>query len=681
MNNARFVATLAAGAVLGCAGSLYAQDDCSVALSQNSSDDITDGGVACAGDGITTENSFARSYDLSLGETAGSDFQVSCIAFGIQNTGSEVEANVNIYIDTDGGPPVAPGVDLVLQASVPFTVPAIGGIALDGVNFDPPVCIPADSVMVIELATVASTDGFCAIGTNSAGESGPVYLLSGSCGITEYVTYSDIGFDDLHWVQTVYGNLGCDPSNTCVCEFGPPQSNCFEVHPEPGCDDPICEELVCDFNPLCCKLEWDADCVAAANDLCDGTTLPCELPECSVSEDEPCGEDLNGGCNMDVPEFGSIEIGGCVSGTFWADLDAKGEGSRDTDWYAFTLDEASTVTFEVYSTQLTTALLITGGCPAEIITAGNDANCPNVAEFCLEPGTYVAFVAPAFFEGLPCDTGDQNNYVCTLSATPITEGCPSTGDECTLGGNTALTYNLDLTIDQGGVACAAGGITTENTWCVSYDLSVGETAGSEFQLNCVDFGFTNGGNELNGAIQAYLDQDGGAPVAPGVDLELLGTRELLFVGTPGNVGVTAQFDPPICVPADSQLVIALDLPASETGFASFAGNAAGSDGPTYILSESCGLNEFASLADIGFPDSHWVVEIKGDLGCGGEPTDCPADFNNDGVVNGEDLGVLLGNWGCTGDPAACSCVADLDGNCLVDGADLGSLLGQWGVCE
>ena len=56
---------------------------------------------------------------------------------------------------------------------------------------------------------------------------------------------------------------------------------------------------------------------------------------------------------------------------------------------------------------------------------------------------------------------------------------------------------------------------------------------------------------------------------------------------------------------------------------------------------------------------------------GGEP----ADLNGDGVVDGADLGLLLGAWGpCP--PGGCP--ADLNGDGVVDGADLGLLLGAWG---
>lgn len=51
----------------------------------------------------------------------------------------------------------------------------------------------------------------------------------------------------------------------------------------------------------------------------------------------------------------------------------------------------------------------------------------------------------------------------------------------------------------------------------------------------------------------------------------------------------------------------------------------------------------------------------------------PADLNADGVVDGDDLGTLLGEWG-----ACAGCDADFNGDGVVDGNDLGSLLGEWG---
>ena len=55
--------------------------------------------------------------------------------------------------------------------------------------------------------------------------------------------------------------------------------------------------------------------------------------------------------------------------------------------------------------------------------------------------------------------------------------------------------------------------------------------------------------------------------------------------------------------------------------------------------------------------------------------ECPLDLNNDGIVGGADLAILLGAWGTRGCP-------DFDGSGTVDGVDLATLLGAWNdTCE
>src|SRR5262245_35745364 len=43
---------------------------------------------------------------------------------------------------------------------------------------------------------------------------------------------------------------------------------CCNRHPNPGCNDPVCEAAVCDAQPLCCQVEWDLECQNLAFDLC-----------------------------------------------------------------------------------------------------------------------------------------------------------------------------------------------------------------------------------------------------------------------------------------------------------------------------------------------------------------------------------------------------------------------------
>ncbi|MBC23209.1 MAG: hypothetical protein CMJ32_04750 [Phycisphaerae bacterium] len=52
---------------------------------------------------------------------------------------------------------------------------------------------------------------------------------------------------------------------------------------------------------------------------------------------------------------------------------------------------------------------------------------------------------------------------------------------------------------------------------------------------------------------------------------------------------------------------------------------------------------------------------------------CTGDINGSGVVDGEDLALLLAAWKQSGQ-------GDLDGNGVIDGSDLALLLGNWGEC-
>ncbi len=104
--------------------------------------------------------------------------------------------------------------------------------------------------------------------------------------------------------------------------------------------------------------------------------------------------------------------------------------------------------------------------------------------------------------------------------------------------------------------------------------------------------------------------------------------------------------------------------------------------PFACSDDDCGND--ASIATLGAEGQTIIIRIGSPDGSVGNATleiactpfedPCPEDLNGDGVIDGGDLGLLLGAWG-TDDPAA-----DIDGNGLVNGADLGLLLGSWGPC-
>ena len=139
-------------------------------------------------------------------------------------------------------------------------------------------------------------------------------------------------------------------------------------------------------------------------------------PPGAVLESEPCGTDTNGGCNSTPPVYSSIACGGIVCGSQWAQ-----GGTRDTDWYTFNIaEENSVVTWSVSSGSPSAIFILNHDCGNIVLVASGSGTCPNVASGCLNAGSYVAFVAPDSFDGLPCGIG-ANEYVAQLS-------CASGGD-------------------------------------------------------------------------------------------------------------------------------------------------------------------------------------------------------------------------------------------------------------
>ena len=51
-------------------------------------------------------------------------------------------------------------------------------------------------------------------------------------------------------------------------------SDCYSAHGGGGgCDDPVCEEIVCDEDEFCCEDSWDSTCADIADDLCSGDPI------------------------------------------------------------------------------------------------------------------------------------------------------------------------------------------------------------------------------------------------------------------------------------------------------------------------------------------------------------------------------------------------------------------------
>ncbi len=219
-------------------------------------------------------------------------------------------------------------------------------------------------------------------------------------------------------------------------------------------------------------------------------------------ENEVCGGDANGGCNMPVPAYEPIACGDTVCGTSFAD-----NNFRDTDWYEFTIASPSNVSFTVNSgfPRLVGFVDASLGCGAPqflVFSQGLNECDTTSAAANLPAGTYWAFVAPNSFNGYTCG-GSKSNYTAVLTCgaaipPPANDSC--LGAEVVNCGDVVLGSTLYATVDGNATFCgttpeaagvwyvlAGNGFVATASLCngPNYDSKINVYSGDCNTLTCV----------------------------------------------------------------------------------------------------------------------------------------------------------------------------------------------------
>ena len=240
----------------------------------------------------------------------------------------------------------------------------------------------------------------------------------------------------------------------------------------------------------------------------------------------------------------------------------------------------------------------------------------------IEPGAVTPF-RPAFMPGEIVSVGRGGELVLSFDAPVIDDPANPFGIDLIIYGN-AFCSDLSYPSGTAGFTYAEGGTIELSDDGVTWSLVPGAVA------------------------------DGGLPTLGWLDT--------------GPYSTTAGIDPTDCAtPVDPQVtadsLLGLSWPEVVAAYGTGAGG-------TRIDLASAGLASarfvrvrVASTA-ASVPEVDAVVAVR--------PLAPIGDLNNDGNVNGADLGTMLGAWGpCN------ACAADLDQDGIVGGADLGQLLGGW----
>jgi hypothetical protein len=127
------------------------------------------------------------------------------------------------------------------------------------------------------------------------------------------------------------GEFEC-PIVACLNRRG----ECTYSRPEPGCEDSMCCSRVCEEDPFCCFVEWDAECVRATASLC--YTFP-STDHCYSSQPTEGAVEIPANGSLAITNYlGSIDP---ADPGFSCHPDGPGTQGSATSWLSFVATQTS----------------------------------------------------------------------------------------------------------------------------------------------------------------------------------------------------------------------------------------------------------------------------------------------------------------------------------------------------
>ena len=262
-----------------------------------------------------------------------------------------------------------------------------------------------------------------------------------------------------------------------------------------------------------------------------------------TSELEPCGQDLNGGCNSTPPAYEPIQCGQTICGTSFMD-----GSTRDTDWFELVVTNEGVYTLNVLAEFDGTVLFADATDCANIVIpsqANFTAAQPFTFASTLTPGTYAVVLVPSFEQPV-FDCNGFNAYTLELSGgttqiAPVADVC-ETSEPITL-----------FAIPSGGTWSGTG-ITDANAG--TFDPSVAGIGSFEITYNASSNGCASTATATINVVAAPPADFVGlastyCPADADVQLSGIPAGGVFTINTENNVGINGNVFSPSAVGAGS----------------------------------------------------------------------------------------------------------------------------------
>jgi hypothetical protein len=380
-----------------------------------------------------------------------------------------------------------------------------------------------------------------------------------------------------------------------------------------------CCTTVCNLQPSCC-INWSPLCEQLAMTQCfTGGCATC--PSSGVNENEPCGTDINGGCDTNG-NFSNLLCDTITCGTLWRN---PATGSSDTDWYAISVTDTdasgySFFTFNVESEVSVEVTLQNMQCPGHLLHVTYTAD------------SALACIPKSFGGAVP----SPGTYWISVRSTGLLNNCPQ-----------SHRYTLWVTVDD----CSAVAAPANN--------------------NCANAGLVL----LNPGAYTF-DNTGATTDGPAEPCGFTGTNDAdLWYTFIAPCSGTARLE--LVAPYDPLLAVYTACPQIPGSMLIACGAGGGAGGPTAIVSFSTVAGQVYIVRTGGRNGGHGVATLDiAFRSCRGDIRPGPW---GDCYVGIDDLFAVIQAWGpCNGCPED---LAPLPaGNGVVNIDDLFYILSHWGWC-